>query len=168
MSDHSVPWGRGRRRVAISGTDYGGFGVSFEKKLANVRAEVAFVGVGGQLLITERLGRFEQAERPSLTENPNQPGLARVEGSPDLLQRRLTDVAQDDATARAAKDVAVRVDVNAFGAEETSQAVHAAKGLNRSRRGQSRQMFRRPAGEAKGIGAIGLDIDSIPLAQSEI
>ena len=62
--------------------------------------------------VAEGLGLCEQTPRPLLTENSHQSAPSRMEGAPDLLQRCLTDVAEDDAAARATEDVAIGVDVN--------------------------------------------------------
>ena len=51
-------------RIAIGGSKDQRVLPVLEEELANVRAEVALVGVGGQFLVAESLGLFEQAERP--------------------------------------------------------------------------------------------------------
>ena len=50
---------------------------------------------------------------------------------PDILERSLIDVTQDNAAACADEDVAERIDMNALGAKKIRFAVHCSEGFDR-------------------------------------
>jgi hypothetical protein len=74
-----------------------------------------------------------------------------VELLPDIFERALIYISDYDSAARAAKDIAIRVDMNAFGAEERFFAVGVRDLLDRIFCDKFGEFACRPACETAGV-----------------
>jgi hypothetical protein len=101
--------------VAVGGADFGRAKAAIEEKPADARTQMAFAGVKLRPFIPLFFGLGEQSGRPGIEERIDKLAPGGVELLPDILERGLAYIADNDAATRAAEDVAEGVDMHAFG-----------------------------------------------------
>ena len=99
-----------------------------KEKLPDARTEMAFVCIQVGLSVTHLDSLAEQPSGTAIEDRLNEIALRRLKLPPNLIERPLAYVPDYDAAACAAKDVAERVDVDAFGGEEIRLAVVSTPG----------------------------------------
>jgi len=144
--------------VALGGADCGPFEAFIKDELSDVRAEMAFARVEFSLTIAELADLIEQPVRPRIKKRIDEVVLRGVELFPDIFEADLVYIADDDAAARAAKDIAERVDMHAFCAEKIRFAIHRSESLCRFCSEKFGQFSGGTAGEPAGIIVNGGDV----------
>ena len=96
---------------------------------SDMRTKMAFACVGSCSLVTVLAGLVEQAIRSELAQRIDKLVSCGAESLPDIFERCPVYIPDDDAAACAAKDVAERIDVDAFCSEKVGFAIDRSEGL---------------------------------------
>ena len=120
-----------RFAIALGRADCGHFETFVEDELSDVGAKMAFARVEFSLIITQLADLIEQPVRPGIKKRIDEVILRGAELFPHIFKPDSVYIADDDAAARAAKDIAERIDMHAFGREKVRFAIHRSEGLCR-------------------------------------
>ena len=99
-----------------------------KENLPDARTEMALVRVKGRFFVAEFCGPVKQAGGTAIEDRLDELALRRLKLPPNLIERPLVHVPDYDAAARAAKNVAEWVNVDAFGGEKIRLAVVSTPG----------------------------------------
>ena len=122
-----------------------------KQKLPDTCAKMTLAHINLCFLIAQFRSFFEQPKGTDIKQCVDKFALRRVELPPDILKGTLIYIANYDSAARAAKDIAEWVDMNAFGTEERSFAVGLRDLLDRVFCNKFGEFDCRPAGETTGV-----------------